>query len=152
MSDGHHVGTLDWDIVADGSDHGRDRRSGHVRGQNLEGVPALVYTAFWQQKIDGRFDKATSGESTSILIDFPDFRPAALMIISDGDYTITPVDNPASLLERPEALVRVRMVDAVKMLGGLGPIMAALFTGKIKLKGLRKLWLLVKVLMAKEVA
>lgn len=118
---------------------------------NLDGVPALVYTAFWQNKIDGRFHKIMKDVSITILFDFPDFRPAALMTINDGDYTITPVDDPARLARQPEAFVQCRMIDAVKMLGGLSPIMAALFTGKVKLKGLRKLWLLVKVLMAKEV-
>ena len=150
MNEVHHVGNADWDIVADGAEADKDRPTGRSSGQNLDGVPALVYTAFSQQKIDGRFHKATEGVSTSILFDLPDFRPAALMMIDNGDYEIIPVADPEKLAEPPDALVQCCMVDAVKMLGGLGPILKTLFTGKIKLKGFRKLWLLVKVLMTKE--
>ena len=153
MSESSGDGHLDWDCVADGQGNGA---RGTDQSINLDGVPALVYTAFWQQKIDGRFRKASrdanKGASMTFLFDFPDFRPAALMTIDDGDYSVMPVADPAMLAKKPDALVRIRMVDAVKMLGGLGPILAAVFKGKIKMKGIRKLWLLVKVLMTKEAA
>ncbi|HME50950.1 MAG TPA: hypothetical protein VKM55_01920 [Candidatus Lokiarchaeia archaeon] len=126
-------------------------RASDSTGQHLDGIPALVYTAFWQHKIDGRFRKATKGISESILFDFIDYRPAALMTIDDGDYTVTPVADPEKLARKPDASVRGRMADATQLLNGLGAMIKALFTGTIKLKGIRKLYLLVKILQTKEV-
>nr|MDO8110574.1 hypothetical protein [Candidatus Sigynarchaeota archaeon] len=152
MSSQPHENDGDWDNVADGVEHVEKRVTVSTPGQKLDGMSALVYAAFWQQKIDGRFRQAVKDVSTTILFDMIDFRPAVLMTIDNGDYTVEPVEDPATLEHAPAAFVRGRMADAVQLLGGIGPVLKALFTGKFKIRGFRKLYLLLKVLGTKEVA
>lgn len=114
----------------------------------LEDVPALVYTMLYSRKRDGRLRKATENKKLSVLFDFPDFPPAALLKINNGDYEVMAVDNVEGITA--DAVIRGNFEDAVSLTGGMGLAIKLVLTGKVKIKGLKSAYQLLKILGEKE--
>ncbi|MBN2155776.1 MAG: SCP2 sterol-binding domain-containing protein [Candidatus Lokiarchaeota archaeon] len=115
----------------------------------LEDIPALIYTMLYTHNKDGRLRKATEHKKLSILFDFPDFPPAALLKIQNGNYEVLSVENPEGI--SADAIIKGNFEDIVELSGGFGRGISLLLTGKVKIKGLLKAITLLKILGEKEV-
>ena len=117
----------------------------------LENIPALVYSALWPLKVDGRLEKEASKLNLKILIFMTDFPPACLVEIHDGDFKVVPVDDPMALIDDPDAnldgFVAGKIEDAMQALDGPWQALKLLVSGKFKLHGKMKLWKLLKILL-----
>lgn len=114
----------------------------------LQDIPALIYTMLYTQKRDGRLRKATENKKLTILFDFPDFPPAALLKIQNGDYEVMAVDNPEGI--SADAKIRGNFEDIIELSSGLEGGFKAIFSGKVKIKGAFKALQLLKILNEKE--
>ena len=113
----------------------------------LENFPALVYMMLYTQKRDGRLRKATENKKLKILFDFPDFPPAALLKIENGDYEVMAVDNTEGI--SADAVIKGNFEDIVELTSGMGAGIKLLLTGKVKIKGPFKALQLLKILGGK---
>lgn len=120
--------------------------------QQLEGVPAIIYAAFWQTREMGFLKKLLMHFKVTtlrIVIFFEDYQPGALIRLdgTEGDFRIEPITSLDSV-EHDGAII-----------GKLGPVIKSLekhliwrnfknmITGKVKLKGKLKLYKFAKILM-----
>jgi hypothetical protein len=116
-----------------------------------EGLPALLYTAFWSMKIDGRLKERSMGRKFTLLIDFDDYPPAFSITIKDGDFKIDLYDNREHLSNvSRDAMVAGKFQDIVEITDGLGSIVKALLQRKILVKGKRHLIKLLKMINVKH--
>ena len=114
----------------------------------LSDVPALIYTMLYTQKKDGRLRKATENKKLDILFDFPDFPPAALLKINNGDYEVLSVDNTEGI--KADGIIRGKFEDIVELASGMNGGLKQILTGKVKIKGVFKALQLLKILGEKE--
>ncbi|TXT53260.1 MAG: hypothetical protein BAJALOKI2v1_1090007 [Promethearchaeota archaeon] len=113
-------------------------------GQNLEGIPALLYSVFWQTKAMGFLKEILEDlkvQDLSILLYFRDYKPGCLIIL-DGDkgvFEIESVDDPSNFeydgAVFGEMKYLLKLIKNHMLLKGFW----YLITGKIKLKGIKGL-------------
>jgi hypothetical protein len=114
----------------------------------LQDLPALIYTMLYTHKKDGRLRKATENKKLDILFDFPDFPPAALLKINNGDYDVLAVENTEGV--SADAVIRGNFEDIIEISGGLWLAVKLALTGKVKIRGPIKAIQLLKILAEKE--
>ena len=115
----------------------------------LEDLPALIYIMLYTRKKDGRLSKAAANKKLNVLFDFPDFPPAALLKIKNGDYEVMAVNNVEGI--SADTIIRGNFEDIIELSAGLSGGIKQILTGKIKIKGIRKAYQLLKILGMKEV-
>jgi hypothetical protein len=104
----------------------------------------MLYT----QKKDGRLRKATENKKLEILFDFPDFPPAALLRIDNGDYDVLAVENIEGI--SADAVIKGKFEDIIELTGGMRLALKLVLTGKVKIKGPIKALQLLKILGEQE--
>ena len=114
----------------------------------LQDIPAFIYTMLYTRKKDGRLRKATEHKKFSILFNFPDFPPAALLKIDNGDYEVMTVDNVEGT--SADTVIKGKFQDFVEITGAMGLAVKLPLSGKVKIRGLRSGIQLLKVLLEKE--
>ena len=114
----------------------------------LQDIPAFIYTMLYARKKDGRLRKATEHKKFDILFNFPDFPPAALLKINNGDYEVMAIDNVEGI--SADTVIKGNFVDFVEITGGMGLAVKLALTGKVKIKGLKSGYQLLKILLEKE--
>lgn len=120
----------------------------------LHGLPAMLYTALWPMKVDGRLYKHRE-VTVSVFVHMRDYPPAALLDVRDGDFRVTPVTGPAALAEaRASADIRVEgeFATAVRAMEGVGRALRILLGRKLKIKGKRHALKLAKIFLARGFA
>ena len=119
----------------------------------LEGVPAVLYTALWQAREMG-FLKTILDELKidvlRILFYFEDYKPGGLISIdgNKGDYEVIEVDDIEGLEYDGAVIGRVKQIYHLVNEGHL--ILKSLWillSRKIKLKGVRKLWKFLRLIL-----
>jgi len=119
----------------------------------LEGIPAVLYTPLWQARELG-FLKTVLEElkiqTLKILIYAEDYHPGGLVIIDGekGDFEVKSIESPEGVeydgaiigTIKPFALL---LNESHLIIKGLW----FLLKGKLKLKGKRKLWKFLKLLL-----
>jgi len=123
--------------------------------ENLEGVPAIIYSVLWQTQQMGFLKRILDDiriNNLRILVFFKDYKPGALLELDGelGQFNIIPVDN-LEAVDFDGAFIGemkyvLRLVKGHMFLRGFW----YLITGKIKLKGIRSLLKFLKLL--REVA
>lgn len=116
----------------------------------LQDIPALIYIMLYTLKKDGRLRRASENKKLNILFDFPDFPPAALLKIDNGDYEVMAVDNVEGI--SADAVIRGNFEDIVELSGGFGLGVKLFLLGKVKIKRPLKALQLLKILGEKEAA
>lgn len=119
--------------------------------ENLEGVPAILYSVFWQTKAMG-FLKDILEEigiiKLRILIFLEDYLPGALIIFDEekGDFEIKPVNNHDKI--KYDGAVFGELKYLLKLTTGhiISKGFWYLLTRKIKLKGIRSLLKFLKII------
>ena len=114
----------------------------------LEDVPALIYIMLYAQEKDGRLRKASIDKKLSVLFDFPDFPPAALLKIANGKYEVLSVDNTEGITA--DAVIKGKFEDIVELASGIGGGIKQILSGKVKIKGAFKALQLLRILGEKE--
>jgi hypothetical protein len=112
---------------------------------NLEGVPAVFYTAPWLVRELGFLKTILDDlkiDKLKILFFFEDYKPGGLISIDGekGDYSVIPVDDVEGV-EYDGALFG-KLQDLVSVVDSSNMILSALWLlikGKVKVKGLGKL-------------
>ena len=61
--------------------------------QDIEGIPAYVYSVLWLNKMYGRLRRNFSDLHVKIALYFTDFPPAFLIKIDKGDFEIEILEN-----------------------------------------------------------
>lgn len=119
----------------------------------LEDIPALIYSAFWPMKLDGRLAAAAGSERISMLICFYDYQPSALLTIDRGDFRVESLvlsskESMNQYLANNEIDIVISgyFRETVEMTGGIGSILNAVFKRKIKIKHRLKAFRLLKML------
>ena len=114
----------------------------------LQDLPALIYIMLYAQKKDGRLRKATQNKKLDVLFDFPDFPPAALLRIDNGDYDVLSLENVEGI--SPDVIIKGNFEDIVELSGGIGLALKLVLTGKVRIRGPLKALQLLKILTEKE--
>jgi hypothetical protein len=118
--------------------------------QPLDNMPALVYTALWPAKVDGRFKAVFPYENFTVLFNFIDFSPAALLKVHNGDFEVLPI-NPSEIAEyKADAKVEGLLSVVIRMMDGIGTIIKVVLTRKLKVKNLSILLKLGKLFLLKK--
>lgn len=119
--------------------------------EDLEGVPAIFYSLFWQTKAMGFFKRILEGvnvEYLRVLIFFKDYKPGALILLDakEGDFKITPIENPKDI--EYDGAVFGEMKYILNLIRGhiLSRGFWYLITRKIRLKGIKSLLQFLKVI------
>lgn len=115
----------------------------------LTGLPAMIYTALWPYKIDGRFRYSMKDVVLSIVVEMVDFPPVTLIEIINGDFTIKALPDVDLESIMPDIRVKGRFGDAIQAIEGLGKILKLIATRKIRVKGKRKAFVLRKLFNAR---
>ena len=114
----------------------------------FQDIPAFIYTMLYTRKKDGRLRKATEKKKFSILFNFPDFPPAALLKINNGDYNVLAVDNVEGI--SADTVIKGKFKDFIELSGGFSIAVKLALSGKVKIKGIKSGIQLLKVLFEKE--
>lgn len=119
--------------------------------EDLEGLPAIFYSLFWQTKAMGFFKRIleeVNVENLRVLIFLKDFKPGALILLDaiEGDFKITPIENPKDI--EYDGAVFGEMKYILNLIRGhmLSKGLWYLIKRKIKLKGVKSLFQFLKVI------
>lgn len=125
----------------------------------LENIAAIVYSAFWPLKLDGRLAAATESKSIRFIICFYDYQPSAIVEISNGDFSVEPISFKSKELFHSyldendfDMVVTGYFQDTVEMTGGIGNILKAVLRRKIKIKHKSTAVKLMKIMGIKNVS
>lgn len=123
--------------------------------ENLEGVPAIIYSVLWQTKQMGFLKRILEDigiEKLRILVFLKDYPPGALLELDgiQGKFKIDPVENLESVEYDGAFIGEMKYILRLIKRHMLSKGFWYLITGKIKLKGIRSLLKFLKVL--REVA
>lgn len=121
--------------------------------ENLEGVPAVLYTGFWLVREMGFFKTILDElkiKELKILMYFEDYKPGGLLTIDGekGDYSVIPVENVEDV--EYDGAVFGKLQDLVYLANSSNIIFAALgalVKRKVKIKGISPLLKFARLLM-----
>ncbi|MFX0103590.1 MAG: hypothetical protein ACFFCS_28770 [Candidatus Hodarchaeota archaeon] len=121
--------------------------------EQLEGLPAVIYTGPWLARELGIFKNICDDlkiDKLKILLHLEDYKPGALISIDGqkGDYTVTPVENPEGV--ECDGAIFGKVEDIVSSVESVNILLTALvliIKRKIRIKGLWKLLKFAKLML-----
>ena len=118
----------------------------------LEGIPAMMYSVFWQTREMGFLKKILEDRKVDrlrILFFFTDYKPGGLITFdgNEGDFSVEPIESLENIGYDGAIIGKLRPV--IKSLEGNVILRGIwnLISRKVKLKGKLKLYKFLRVLM-----